>query len=68
MTHEQALNVILSHICHSGNVDPCSDVEVFKLEAHCNNVTILAKLVSSDKDNPIVEERYKYEIVKVTVE
>jgi hypothetical protein len=67
MTHEDALNVILSHNCH--NVDSTEEgIQSWKLEGHCSMVTIVAKLVSKDPDHAVREQRYKYEIIRVTVE
>jgi len=65
LTHEQALNVILSHICPSSEEGL---VYSFSLDAHCHRVYIRAELISTDPGNPVKEERYKYKVLDLKIE
>jgi len=65
LTNEQALNVILSHLCPdivSGNVSH------FVMDSHCNLIKIRAELISTDPGNPVKEERYKWKVLDLKIE
>ena len=69
VTHENALNAILANNCPNGNEPNAEETGIYSwvFYGHCHTIRIKAKLVSKDPDNLIEHERFKYEILSVSV-
>lgn len=59
MTHTQVLNLILAHACPQ-DYDNVRDVHIFRIETHCTEWLIEARLVSTVRE-------IQYEIVSIKI-